>query len=211
MNYGELKENIRDLAFEEDDQMEEYESIVINAINRAITMIAEEVAPIRKYITIEQDGTDEEYQYYNMPTLTKNMFLGFDDTPVQVDDGDKFVRFGDYEIETGNTIVMSGDEVGTFKIYYKSAHEPYSALTDDTADLPLPRKAHHLVPLLAAYYVWIDDDQAKAVMYYNQFETASQILIADEQKPRMRVRTDWYNKNKGNNLGVSYAEWRRWY
>ena len=59
MNYGELKQNIRDLAFEEDEQMEEYETIVINAINRSLSTIEQEVAPIRKYIEIEQDGTDE--------------------------------------------------------------------------------------------------------------------------------------------------------
>ena len=47
MNYGELKQNIRDLAFEEDEQMEEYETIVVNAINRSLSTIEQEVAPIK--------------------------------------------------------------------------------------------------------------------------------------------------------------------
>ena len=42
MNWGELKQEIRDLGFEEDGTMEEYESIVINAANRAARMIIHE-------------------------------------------------------------------------------------------------------------------------------------------------------------------------
>ena len=211
MNYGELKQQIRDLAFEEDEQMEEYETIVINAINRSLSTIEQEVAPIRKYIEIEQDGTDEEYQFYVMPSLTGGKFLDFDDNPVRIDDGDEYVPFGDFDIETGDTIVMDGAEEGTFRIFYKSAHTPYTADTADTVELPIPLRAHHLVPLLCAYYVWLDDDQQKAIMYYNQYETLAQVLLANAQRPRMRVRTDWYNKNKGNNLNVSFDEWRKYY
>ena len=211
MNYGELKENIRDLAFEEDTQMEEYESIVINAINRALSTIEQEVAPIRKYIEIEQDGTDEEYQFYNMQFLTNGLFLYFDTTPVRVDTGDEYVPFGDYQIEAGDTIVMSGAEEGTFRIFYKAAHAPYTVNIDDSTEIPLPLRAHHLVPLLCAYYVWLDDDLQKAVMYYNQYETLAATLLANENKPRMRVRTDWYDKSKGKTLNVSKSEWRKYY
>lgn len=211
MNYGELLTNIRDLAFEEDEQMEEYESIVVNAINRSLSTIEQEVAPIRKYIEIEQDGTDTEFQFYVMPSLTGGMFLDFDANPVQINDGDEYVPFGDFDVETGDTIVMSGEIVGTFRIFYKSSHVPYTAETEDTVQLPLPLRAHHLVPLLCAYYVWLDDDQQKAIMYYNQYETLANVLLANAQKPRMRVRTDWYNSTKTNNLNVSASEWRNLY
>lgn len=39
MTYKELKEQIRDLGFEDDETMMEYASIVLNACNRAISMI----------------------------------------------------------------------------------------------------------------------------------------------------------------------------
>ena len=211
MNYGELLTNIRDLAFEEDEQMEEYESIVVNAINRALSTIEQEVAPIRKYIEIEQDGTDEEYQFYVMPSLTGGKFLDFDANPVRIDDGDEYVPFGDFDIETGDTIVMDGAEEGTFRIFYKSAHTPYTTSTDDSTELPIPLRAHHLVPLLCAYYVWLDDDQQKAIMYYNQYETLANVLLANAQRPRMRVRTDWYSNTNSSNLNVSVSEWRNLY
>ena len=211
MNYGELKLHIRDLAFEEDDQMEEYESIVVNAINRSLSTIEQEVAPIRRYVEIEQDGTDEEYQYYVMPDLTGGMFLDFDDNPVRVDEGEEYVPFGDFYIETGDTIVMDGAIEGTFRIFYKSTHTPYTASTQDSVELPLPLRAHHLAPLLCAYYVWLDDDQQKAIMYYNQYETLANVLLANAQRPRMRVRTDWYDQTKGNDLNVSFSTWRTLY
>ena len=241
MDYGTLKENIRDLAFEDDAQMEEYESIVVNAINRSISTISQEVAPIKSFVEVTLDGYEEveiieaefnankthyyileftpidtgyaawyvqctqdsvydsgqtyyikaDYYHLNMPSLTDGSFLDFDDTPVQVDNGDKFIPFNDYDIETGDTIVVSGDNVGIFRLYYRAAHEPYTADTEDDVILPLPLKAHHLVPLLCAYYVWLDDDIQKATMYYNQYESLANALIMRQERPRMRVRTDW--------------------
>lgn len=213
MNYGQLKSQIRDLAFEEDEQMEEYESIVVNAINRAIDQIGIQVTPIRKYIEIEQDGTDVENQEYNMPSLTGGNFLDFDETPVEIGDGDKFVRFNDFERQTKDTLVLSGDTKGVFRIYYTAHHADYTAETDDSVPVPLPLKVHLLVPLLCAYYVWLDDDQQKAVMYRNEYESIAQSVIAKEQEPRMRVRTDWYKRNNANRAypNVSHDEWRRMY
>ena len=39
MNWGNLKDEIRDLGFETDDIFEEYENIIINSCNRAIDII----------------------------------------------------------------------------------------------------------------------------------------------------------------------------
>ena len=233
MNYGELKENIRDLGFEDDAQMEEYESIVINAINRSISFISLNIAPIKAYVDVTQDGyeakeiTEEEfnaaktkyyvhgasgyvqctedsvfdsgetyyavavYYHHNMRSLTEGAFLDFSDTPVKIDDGDKFIPFNDFDIETGDTVVIDGSEHGTYRIYYKAAHTPYTEDTPDDTPLPLPLKVHHLVPLLCAHYVWLDDDIQKATMYFNQYETQSNMILITQESPRMRVRTDW--------------------
>ena len=50
MNWGELKQNIRDLGFEEDSTMQEYSTIVMNASNRAIDMVVQElILPNKEY------------------------------------------------------------------------------------------------------------------------------------------------------------------
>ena len=47
---------------------------------------------------------------------------------------------------------------------------PITATTKDTFEIELPEKVIDLVPLLMAHYVWLDDDVAKATMYYNEYE-----------------------------------------
>ncbi len=47
---------------------------------------------------------------------------------------------------------------------------PITAKTKDTFEIELPEKVIDLVPLLMAHYVWLDDDVAKATMYYNEYE-----------------------------------------
>ena len=188
MNYGELKTELKALAFEEEDTIEEYEEtdVIPTAINRAITMISEKVAPIIRTYEISQDGDDEEYNYYDFTSLT-NDFLEFAKHPVRIDDGEKYQSFGDYEIEDDETIVIPGDVSGTFKIFYRAEHTPYVAGGSmDSVDLPLKRKVHYLVPLLAAYYVWLDDDATKAAQYKNEYDQEYVDYLQKQSRPRAR-------------------------
>ena len=79
MNYGELKVNLKALAFEENETIDEYveNDVIPTAINRSISMIANDVMPITKTYEISQDGTDSEIQFYDFSNLVKN-FLAFD-------------------------------------------------------------------------------------------------------------------------------------
>jgi len=44
-----------------------------------------------------------------------------------------------------------------------------TADTEDSYEIDLPEDLVELLPLLVAYHVWLDDDQTKAVLYYNNF------------------------------------------
>ena len=193
MNYGELKTNLKALAFEENETIEEYveEDIIPTAINRAISMINNDVLPIVKSVEISQDGTDDEYLYYDFTSLAKD-FLAFDAHPVRIDDGDVYRTFGDYEIENGDTLVIAGNITGTFKVFYKAEHVPYVGDGSmDDVQIPLKKMVHYLVPLLAAYFVWLDDDATKATQYFNLYETESSNILSEVKKPRMRIATEW--------------------
>lgn len=186
MNYGELKTNLKALAFEEDETIEEYEEndVIPTAINRAISMIANDVIPITKTYEITQDGTDSDIQFYDFSRLVRD-FLAFDTHPVRIDDGDVFRNFGEYDIEGNDTLVMPGTVSGTFRIYYKASHTPYVAGSSmDAVQIPLKPLVHHLVPLLAAYFVWLDDDPTKAAQYYNMYETESAQILSVRNTPR---------------------------
>lgn len=188
MNYGQLKTELVGLGFSDAEELVEFGQVVPDAVNRAITEINLTVAPIIGTYEIEQDGTEEDILYYEMPQLTKKNgvvnFLDFADTPVKYGT-DVYKKFNDYEIENGDTLVIDGRIEGSFRVFYKKAHTPVTLETTDDTEIELPLKTHILVPLLAAYYVWLEDEKSKAVDYYNQYEKLSQSITYE--RPRMTI------------------------
>lgn len=192
MNYGEIKQNIISLGFAEESDYEEYEDLgyTYDAINRAIAQI-QGIFPYMSKYEFELDDTDTGILYIDMSTLSG--FLSLADTPVlfEQDGEEMFKRFGDYQVETDHTIVINADEyVGSFRIYYNKASSQITVETDDAFVPELPLKAHHLIPLLASYYLWLDDDERKAVQYYNMYEAELASVMRESQKPRCRIVID---------------------
>ena len=61
-------------------------------------------------------------------------------------------------------------------------------ITEDTDDDDVIEIPYVLVPmytLLAAHYAWLDDDITKATLYYNEYDSLKNELIANANKPRM--------------------------
>ena len=195
MNYGELKAELVGLGFSDETEISEFGDIVPQALNRAITEINLTITPIIGTYEFTQTGEDSGLLCYDMEELTKEggdvVFLSFADTPVMVDNNANkqygtYRRYNDFEIEQDRILVMDGSVAGSFKVFYKKAHVPFTINTDNSEDIPLPLKAHILVPLLTAYYVWLEDEKTKAVDYYNQYEKLAQSILND--KPvRMRI------------------------
>ena len=189
MNYEELKSELVSLGFSDESELNEFGDIVPQALNRAITEINLTIAPIIGTYEFTQTGEDSVLLYYDMEELTREdgdvVFLSFADTPVMVGNG-VYRRYNDFEVEQDRILVIDGSVSGNFKVFYKKAHTPFTVDTDDLEDIPLPLKAHILVPLLTAYYVWLEDEKTKAVDYYNQYEKLAQNILND--KPvRMRI------------------------
>jgi hypothetical protein len=189
MNYGELKEQIRDLGFAEDEEINEFEDIIPNSINRAITEINLNVSPIVGTYIIEQENMNGII-YYDIEELTRendrNVFLEFADTPVMIGDG-IYEKYNNFDIENGKILVMDGSVAGKFKVFYKKAHTPFTIETPDEREIPLPLKVHYLLPLLSSYYIWLEDEKAKAVDYYNQYDKLVQEMVTKKQLPRAKI------------------------
>lgn len=187
MNYGELKTHIKALAFEEEDTISEYEEndVIPTAINRAISMIGKKI-PIMKTYEFTQDGTDTDYQTYDFSTLT-NDFLTFAKHPVRIDDGEKCEPFGNYLEWDYHTIKVPGSASGTFIVQYRAKPASYEAGMEDV-EIPLEPITHEdLLPLLCAYFVWIDDDATKAAQYYNLYLEVLDDVMGVLKKPRVRL------------------------
>ena len=215
MNYGQIKQNLISLGFAEDTDYQEFEDAgyTYDCINRAIDQIENQFPYIAKY-EFEIDESDTGILYIDMTDRTG--FLGLAETPVvfEVNGEETFRKFGDYQIEMGHTIVIKVDDYeGMFRIYYNKQCTDITSTTSDAFVPELPNKVHHLIPLLAAYYLWLDDDAAKAAQYYNMYETELALIMQKETAPRMRVVTEW--SNTGNLLNafpnVSKEEWGRYY
>lgn len=190
MTYQEVINHIKSLGFSDDDEIEEFaeSGVLYDSINRAITEINLRLAPIYGKFEFEITDSDTGYLYIDMMDEDE-MFLDFTDTPVlyEKDGSDFYTKFNDYQIETGTTVVIDADSnKGKFRIFYKAAHEPITGTTQYRDDVPLMQKVHHLVPLLASYYVWQEDEPAKAAQYFNMYEQKSVDVM--EQDVQMKAR-----------------------
>ena len=213
MNYGQIKQNLISLGFAEESDYEEFEELgyTYDAINRAISQIGNQFPYIAKY-EFEIDESDTGILYVDMTDRAGFLALA-QETPVVFEaNGDEvFRKFGDYYIEMGHTIVIKADDyAGSFRIYYERACTTITSTTPETFVPEIPDRVHHLIPLLAAYYLWLDDDERKAVQYYNMYESELALLLQKQNAPRMRVVTEW-GTTRGNNLNVSKEEWARYY
>ncbi|WP_251616846.1 hypothetical protein [Senimuribacter intestinalis] len=124
MTFGDLKDKLRDMGFEEDASMDEYKELVINAINRSIEIIK-------------------------------------------------------------NTVVsrLEGVNPEAFALDIDS---------DDETEIDLPAKVTMLLPLLSAYYIWLDDDERKAVMYYNQYDDLCNQIFSERMNGTKMTITGGY-------------------
>lgn len=73
------------------------------------------------------------------------------------------------------------DENGNWKIP-KPRH--INEQTEDDYRISLADNLTFLVALLAAHYVWLDDDITKATMYWNEFDQLKQEIIDIGRTPR---------------------------
>ena len=193
MNYGEIKQNLISLGFAEDVDYQEYEELgyTYDAINRAISIIGNQFPYVAKY-EFEIDEEDTGIMYIDM--TDRPGFLSLAETPVLFEENgtDVFTKFGDYQIEMGHTLVIDpAGHAGSIRIYYNKECTQVNPDTDNSFVPEIPLKAHPLIPLLASYYLWLDDDPAKAAQYFNMYETDKNDVMQKDMQPSMRIAMEW--------------------
>lgn len=189
MNYGEIKHNIISLGFAEESDYEELEELgyTYDAINRAIREIQEHFPYKAKY-EFDIDETDTGILYIDM--ADRDGFLTLVDTPILFErSGEEIYRkFTEYEIEADHIIVMKADDYdGSFRIYYNKLCTQITPSTPDDFVPELPLAAHHLIPTCASYYLWLDDDERKAIQYKNDYDESLSYTLQKTNKPRATV------------------------
>lgn len=113
---------------------------------------------IRDY-GFEDNSAMSEYQ-----TIIKNSL----NTAIQNIYDDMVIQLKGYYKKT-----LSTDE----KEWEPVRPELINDLTEDDFVIELPDNLLVLVPLLAAHFVWLDDDIQKAINYYNDYEDMRQKIL----------------------------------
>lgn len=183
LTLGALKNEIMNLAFEEKQSITEYNDIIINAINRAISIITTEVRPILDSYIVSSSDPAKSVNSFNFRELTKQegevTFVGFAEVPIYDD-----VR---YVVHNNDTIVIMNSNPFEYEVFYKKAFERVKSETGDAFVIRIDSDVEILLPLLASYYIWLDDDERKAVMYYNDYENRKNGIIHNNSGAIARV------------------------
>ena len=134
--WGELKTQLVDLGFEEDEITNEYARLIRNSVNRSLDII----------------------RFIDIPEIA---------------DYFKATESWGYEGEDGEWVLPKPKHVAED--------------TEDDMRINLPDNVYPLLPLLAAYHIWLDDDITKATMYWNEYDQYKQQLFAQCKRARNAV------------------------
>ena len=134
--WADLRAELVDLGFEEDEITTEYGRLMRNSVNRALDVVYNIVVP-------------------------------------QIESYYKLTASWGYEDESGKWTLPKPKHI--------------TEDTEDTQKINIAANLYPLIPLLAAHYIWLDDDITKATMYWNEYDQLKDQIIAVCRQPRSAV------------------------
>lgn len=192
MQYIDLLHEIRDLGFEDDQVFSEYNSIIRNAITRACRFIATIIKAPTGVIPLDltDDTVYTDTGRYDLAELSKD-----DDGNVRFDSVDRIVEATDtggktflrYDIEQDKVLVLDPSIRTKLTVYYNERILPLPSDVSDSYEIQVVYPCEPLVALLAAHYVWLDDDERKAIIYWNEFDQLRAEIEAKAFKLKGRI------------------------
>lgn len=169
-----IKSEVINLGFEKSKVYDKNKIAFIEAFNWAQNFIAATVCPILDSIIILQSKSDAIYNRYDLENLTAqdgvNVYISLSEEK-PIFSGDKqYEAVGDYRLENGKIILFKGSYDGEFRVFYKKYPKPITVETPDDYPVEIEYSYSNLLPYLMANRLWLDDDMAKAVSYWNLYE-----------------------------------------
>lgn len=204
MNLGEFKARVRDLGFADDVDLtaEDTAKLLVSSLNDALAAINKDVEGLYGYYEFTQDGTESGYGRIDLVTETmEGNTIVFDrpDGRATIETDGSIEAFNNYDIDEDRFLVMDSGIVGSFRFPYKKRVPYVTSEWEDTEELPIDYKVEDLLPFLAAYYMWLDDDMEIATRWYNEYDARKTAYLEEKEKkktqnPRAKIRTDmnWY-------------------
>ena len=79
--------------------------------------------------------------------------------------------FGNYYATNKTTIDNKTGETITTKVKWVQPDiDDITQQTPSDEEIDLPERVLYILPILASHYVWLDDDQTKAMIYWNEYD-----------------------------------------
>ncbi len=150
-----------------------------------------------KNVAIYDEKTSDDIE--DIPPFSDNVFYNFKE--IAQAKGEVFLSFADKFKENGGfkpvsnfdiidryTLRLPADDTTEYTIYYNKLYTPITEQTELDTEMELDEDLHILIPLLAAFYVWQDDEERKADKWYNDYETKRNDIIQKSRENRVVAR-----------------------
>ncbi len=119
---------------------------------------------------ISYDFKDYDEDFYNFKELGYR------------DNSGVYKAINDYYIDSETILNIPRTPQGEYIVKYRKLPKKFTQYTEDTENIQLDSWARVLLPLLASYYIWIDDDATKASIYRNEYEAIRNSIIIRQPK-----------------------------
>ena len=185
MNYGELKEQILGLAFEDDAYLDDANQAKVfrDGINKALQFVNVDFPRIGKSELTLTGGIDD-YEDIDFSDLSDFDVVLNATIKKSVDGRMQILPFSDFVVEADTLVRVYSGAVGDVTFFYRKRVTPVTTSTADNVTLDVHYKAEPIVALLASYYIWADDDPTKAAQWRNEYEDMkTKIMSVPEPRP----------------------------
>ena len=120
----------------------------------------------------EEDSITSETEYGRLirNSVNRSLDIVYSIVVPQIESYYKLTESWGYEDDDGSWVLPKPKHI--------------SADTTDEQKINIADNLVPLIPLLAAHYVWLDDDVTKATLYWNEYDQLKDQLIAVCRQPR---------------------------
>ena len=160
MNWGDFKNNVLELGFQEEFNSEDE---VVRATNRALTLLSTMEPKEKVYTYNNLDTSDSIYVILDMSTITDYSSKS-NKLPKQENE---LISGAFYEVDT---LYIPNEIKGNISVFYNATPNKITITSLDIENIDLKEELIPFLQLLTAYFMWLDDDERKAITYYNQFQ-----------------------------------------
>lgn len=165
MTGSELLDTVARMGFEK--TLDENEVYFYRAANMALLQLTR-IFPLYATFTVRHEDGESYFTDYDVEAL-RGDFRAFGDRPARL--GSLLLAEGrDYTVDGSRLRLIRGRGAGDLEIRYYRRPRRFSA-DNLEEELDLPKDAEHLLPLLLASYLWIDDRSDLATYYLGLYRT----------------------------------------